>query len=235
MKQFFSLFGLIALLTASYGLSAQKTLEKGSLTMEITKISAEDPQMEMGLSALKGSQTEMIFDQDKYMTISSMMGGMVNTKVRINKKENAFDLFMDAMGNKMWVESKLDESQTPEEAAIAKHTKIVYDKNDTKEILGYKCYKATITNPEMDKDMEIIAYVTPDIKASGNMMQGFQSVSLDGLHMEFTMKNPQFSMTFRAVDIKDTVDESKFNIDTKGYKKMTMEEFKNSMGNMGGF
>ena len=66
------------------------------------------------------------------------------------------------------------------------------------------------------------------------MIQGFQSLEFSGYTMEFTVGNPQFSMTYTAVEIKDSVDDSKFTYDTKGYKKMTMEEFQKSMAGMGG-
>ena len=141
-------------------------------------------------------------------------------------------MLMDAMGNKSWIESKLDESQDAKQKEIAKLTKIEYDKNDTKEILGYKCYKMTITNPEME-GITVTGYLTEDIKTKANIIQGFQSVELPGYAMEFTAGNPKFTMTMTAVDLKDTVDDSKFTLDTKGYKKITMEEFKKSMGGFG--
>ncbi|MBK8626457.1 MAG: hypothetical protein IPN86_13095 [Saprospiraceae bacterium] len=234
MKNVFSLMSLILFVLSSYVSSAQKVLEQGTVKMEITKVASDDPQMEMMLGAMKGSQTELVFAGDKHVSTMDMMGGMVKVKVLVNKGENAMNMLFDAMGNKSWIESKLDQSQSAQEKAIAEKSEITYDKNDTKEILGYKCYKMTVKNPEME-GMTVTGYVTKDIKTNANLIQGFQSLEFEGYPMEFSVGNPQFSMTMSAVEVTDKVDENKFLIDTKGYKKQTMEEFQKSMGGMGGF
>lgn len=232
MKNIFSFTLLMFFISSSYMLSAQKTLDKGSVKMEITKVSAEDPQMAMSLEMMKGSQTEVFFKDDQHLTSMDMMGGMVKMQVFVEKNKNMMNMLFDAMGNKTWIETKLDESQSAQQKEIASKSSIVYDKKDTKDILGYKCYKMTVTNPEME-GMTVTGYVTEDIKTKANLVQGFQSLEFAGFTMEFTVSNPQFSMTMTAVEVKDTLDESKFVIDTKGYKKMTMEEFQKSMGGMG--
>ena len=208
-------------------------MDKGSIKMEVTNVSAEDPQMAMGLEMMKGSQTEVFFKNEQYVTHMDMMGGMVKMQVHVEKEKNMMNMLFDMMGNKTWIESKLDDAQTPQQKEISAKSKIEYDKSNTKEILGYKCYKMTITNPEME-GMTVTGYVTEEIKTKANLIQGFQSLEFAGYTMEFTVGNPQFSMTSTAVEIKDTVDDSKFTFDTKGYKKMTMEEFQKSMAGMGG-
>ncbi|MBK8054590.1 MAG: hypothetical protein IPK35_15325 [Saprospiraceae bacterium] len=232
MKNFFSYFIVFLMVISSQYLIAQKVIAKGTVKMEITKVTSDDPQMAMGLEMMKGSQTEVAFKEDQYLTSLDMMGGMVKMKILVENSKNMMNMLMDAMGNKSWIESKLDESQDAKQKEIAKLTKIEYDKNDTKEILGYKCYKMTITNPEME-GITVTGYLTEDIKTKANIIQGFQSVELPGYAMEFTAGNPKFTMTMTAVDLKDTVDDSKFTLDTKGYKKITMEEFKKSMGGFG--
>ncbi|MBK8519098.1 MAG: hypothetical protein IPL55_23280 [Saprospiraceae bacterium] len=234
MKSIFSLFYLIFFISLGSTVIGQKVLDKGSIKMEITKVSAEDPQMAMGLEMMKGSKTEVFFKDDQYVTYMDMMGGMLKMQVHVEKGKNTMNMLMDMMGNKSWIESKLDETQTVQQKEIANQSKIEYDKNDTKEILGYKCYKMTVTNPEMD-GMTVTGYVTEDIKTKANLIQGFQSLEFAGYTMEFTVGNPKFSMTMTAIDIKDQIDDSKFSFDTKGYKKMTMAEFQKSMGGMGGF
>lgn len=232
MKNFFSYFIVFLMVISSQYLIAQKVIAKGTVKMEITKVTSDDPQMAMGLEMMKGSQTEVAFKEDQYLTSLDMMGGMVKMKILVENSKNMMNMLMDAMGNKSWIESKLDESQDAKQKEIAKLTKIEYDKNDTKEILGYKCYKMTITNLEME-GITVTGYLTEDIKTKANIIQGFQSVELPGYAMEFTAGNPKFTMTMTAVDLKDTVDDSKFTLDTKGYKKITMEEFKKSMGGFG--
>lgn len=234
MKYFLSFIAAFVLISVNSPLTAQTTLSKGTIKMEITKAKSDDPQMDMGLSALKGSQTELVFDGNRYVTNMDMMGGMVSIKTKIETDKNKMDMLMDAMGQKIWVESELDKAESASEKQVAEQSKITYDKADTKTILGYKCYKMTLTNPEME-DFTLIGYVTQDIKTNANLVKGFQSMQFDGYLMEYTISNPQFSITMSAVEVKDTFDESKFTFDTKGYKKMTMDEFQKSMGGMGGF
>ncbi len=233
MKNIFSYLTVFILLVTVNVVSAQKTMDKGSIKMEVTNVSAEDPQMAMGLEMMKGSQTEVFFKNEQYVTHMDMMGGMVKMQVHVEKEKNMMNMLFDMMGNKTWIESKLDDAQTPQQKEIASKSKIEYDKSNTKDILGYKCYKMTVTNPEME-GMTVTAYVTEDIKTKANLIQGFQSLEFSGYTMEFTVGNPQFSMTYTAVEIKDSVEDSKFAYDTKGYKKMTMEEFQKSMAGMGG-
>lgn len=234
MKHIFSILSLFILLSTSYVASAQKTLEKGTVKMEITKVASDDPQMEMMLGAMKGSQTELVFDGDRHVSNMDMMGGMVKVKVMVNKAENSMNMLFDAMGKKSWVESPLDKSQSAQEKAVAEKSVIAYDKNNTKDILGYKCYKMTVTNPELE-GMTVSGYVTTEVKTKANLIQGFQSLEFEGFPMEFSVGSAQFSMTMTAIDVNDNVDEKKFALDTKGYKKQTMEEFQKDMAGMGGF
>jgi len=219
----------VSLSVASFG---QKMLNKGMIKMELTKVESDDPQMAMQLEMMKGSLTEVHFNENQYFTNMSMMGGMVEIKNHVNEKENKMNMLFDMMGQKMWIESNLEEAQSKEQKDIAALSEIKYDKSETKDILGYKCYKMTITNPEMD-GMAVSGFVTQDIKTKANLVQGFQSLKFEGYPMEFTIGNPQFSMTMTAVEIKDTVDDKIFKLNTTGYTKMSMEEFQKNMGGFG--
>lgn len=233
MKSFFCFVLTAGMLFFSEGAFAQKILEKGSVKMELTEVSTEDPQMAMGLEMMKGSQTEVLFKEDQYLTNMELMGGMMKMQILVEKQKNSMNMLFEMMGNKNWIESKLDESQNAQQKAIAEQSKITYSKDDTKEILGYKCYKMTVTNPEME-GITVTGYITEDIKTKANLVQGFQSLEFAGYPMEFTIANPKFSVTMVAVDIKDSVDDKKFVLDTKGYKKMTLEEFQKNIGALGG-
>lgn len=232
MKNFFSILVTVLLVSSNFILNAQKVLEQGTVKMEITEVKSEDPQMAMGLEMMKGSQTELHFKAEKHATYMNMMGGMMEMKVFVESSKNQMNMLFDMMGKKAWIESKLDESQSVRDKEIASKSNIEYDKNNTKEILGYKCYKMTVTNPEME-GTTLTGYVTEQVKTKANMIQGFQSLEFAGYPMEFTVSNPVLSMTMTAVEIKDTVDESKFNFETKGYTKMTMDEFQKTMSAMG--
>ncbi len=233
MKLFSKIFVIMSLFLISYASSAQKSLDKGSIKMEVTDIKSDDPNVSMGLEMMKGSQTNIVFDGTRYAVNMDMMGGMVTIKMLVEKDSNQMDMIFEMMGNKMWVQSDLDKSQTEKEKAIAAATKIEVDKNDTKEILGYKCYKMILTNPEMD-NFKVESYITEDIKIKASFIQGLQSLEFPGFTLEYSVKNPMMTMTIAAKEVTDKVDDKQFILDTKGCKKMTMEEFQKTMGAMGG-
>ncbi|MBK9736794.1 MAG: hypothetical protein IPO92_18275 [Saprospiraceae bacterium] len=200
MKNILSILFTVALLSINYVSNAQKVLEQGSVKMEITKVASDDPNTSMMMEAMKGSQTELYFKGEQHVTFMNMMGGMVEMKVYIEKAKNSMNMLFDMMGQKMWIESRIDEAQNAQQKEIASKSKVEYDKADTKEILGYKCYKMTVTNPEME-GMTVSGYVTEDIKTKANLIQGFNSLEFAGYTMEFTVGNPKFSMTMTAVEV----------------------------------
>ncbi len=231
MKKIF--LSIAALIVLSINTNAQKTLEQGFIKMEITDVTSDDEQMAMMLQMMKGSQTEVHFKGDRYVTNMNMMGGMVTMKTYVDEDKKGFDMLMDAMGQKFWVASTLDEARGSEQAEVAKNAKVTYDKNDKKTILGYDAYKVSIELPNQE-GMMITGYITEAIKTKANLMQGMEALKLNGYPLEFTVKNPQMTLTMTTKEIKDEVDMSKLELKTDGFTKMTMEEFTKQMGGMSG-
>ncbi|MEM9547454.1 MAG: hypothetical protein AAGA77_15855 [Bacteroidota bacterium] len=231
MKHLINLFLLLAPFIA---VNAQKSMSKGYVKMEITEATSDDQQMAMGLEMMKGSVTEIHFTEGKYMTSMTMMGGMVKMNNLVETETNKMDMLMDAMGNKTWVETNLDEAKQNKAAGAQsmEDFKVDYDPSQRKKILDYDAYMATITIPSQP-GMKVVGWITEDIKTDANIIQGMQDLKLKGFPLEFSITNPQMKLTFAATDIKDTVDESVFVLKTDGYKKMTMKEFTESMGGMG--
>jgi len=227
------LINLFLLLVPFVAITAQKTIDKGYVKMEITDVSSEDPQMAMGLEMMKGSVTEIFFMEGKYRTAMNMMGGMVKMDNMVDVSSNKMDMLFDAMGNKMWVDTNLDDAKKNKPSAQnMEDFKVDYDKSQTKKILGYNAYKATVSVP--NGGMTVEGWVTEDIKTDANIIQGMEDLKLQGFPLQFSIVSPQMKLTFAATEIKETVDENKFVLKTDGYKKMTMEEFTKTMGGMGG-
>ena len=67
------------------------------------------------------------------------------------------------------------------------------------------------------------------------MVQGLEAFDLDGFPLEYSMIMDQVSMTYQAQEISEKIDESEFEIDESGYRKVSLEEFMKSMGGFGGF
>ena len=228
------LLNLLLLLVPFVSMTAQKTMEQGYVKMEVTEATSDDPQMAMGLEMMKGSSTEIYFTKGKYKTTMNMMGGMVRMNNYVNVEENKMDMLFDAMGNKMWVDTNLEEAKANKpQTQNMEDFDVVYNKKKTKEILGFTAYETTITVPN-SQGMTVVGWVTEEIVTDANIIQGMEDLKLKGFPLEFTIKNPQMNLTFSATDIKDSVADSEFMMKTDGYKKMTMKEFTEAMGGMGG-
>ncbi|HPK10836.1 MAG TPA: hypothetical protein PK147_08170 [Saprospiraceae bacterium] len=227
------LFIFIALIGANFNSTAQKVLSEGYVKMEITEVTSDNPQMAQGLEMMIGTQTELFFNKEKSVNKMSMMGGMVENNTYVDFNTDKINILMNAMGNKMWIETNKDESSSEEQKKIQENIKVEYDKADTKEILGYNCFAMKITSPDM-KDMVVTGYITDKIITDAQVIQGYGDVAMEGFPLEFTVKNDMMTLTISSVEIKDTVDPKEFNMNTEGYTKMTMEEFQKTMGGMGG-
>ena len=228
------LINLFLLLVPFVALTAQTKIDKGYVKMEITDVVSDDPQMAMQLEMMKGSVTEIYFTEGKYKTTMNMMGGMIQMDNLVDVDANKMDMLFNAMGNKMWVDTNLDEAKKNKPATQnMEDFDVVYDKEQTKEILGYTAYKATIKIPN-GQGMNVEGWITEDIKTDANIIQGMEDLKLKGFPLEFSIVGPQMKMTFSATEIKNTVADSEFELKTAGYTKMTMKEFSDAMGGMGG-
>ncbi len=228
------LINLFLLLVPFAAITAQKSLDKGYVKMEITEVTSDDPQMAIGLEMMKGSVTEIYFVEGKYRTAMNMMGGMVRMDNLVDANAQKMDMLFDAMGKKIWVDTDLEEAKKNKPAnQNMEDYKVDYDKSQTKNILGYDTYKATIAIPN-NQGMTVEGWITEDIKTDANIIQGMEDLKLQGFPLEFSVVSPQVKMTFAATEIKDNVDENIFVLKTDGYKKMTMKEFSETMGGMGG-
>jgi hypothetical protein len=227
-----NLFSLLSFLVLSTSLNAQTA--QGTIKMEVTSASSDDPQAQMMLESMKGAVTEITFQGDKNALNMSMMGGMININVVSDKKENKFDMLMDMMGQKMWVNDKLDATSTPEQKETTARMKIEYNKEDKKKLIGYDCYAFKISDPE-NPDMVVSGYVAPELKVSFTPIQGLNDVVLDGFPLEYTASAMGGKLVNTAQSYEKAIKESNFVLDTKGYTKMTMVEFTSKMGGMGGF
>lgn len=230
MKKFFFLFLTVSI--PLFGvLHAQKTLDKGFIKMELTEVSATDPQVAASLEMMKGSQTEIYFTPEKSVSFMSMMGGMVEIKNYADHTSKTNDMLFNMMGNKTWVTMPIKDENNEDVKKMMESAQIEKLPDDVKTISGYKCSKVIVKLPEAD--LELIAYVTDEIKNSSNPVQGFEGFNFGGFPLEFTTKNNMFSMTMSTIEIIEEVDEKKLTMKTDGYQKMTLEEFQKTMGGMG--
>jgi GLPGLI family protein len=132
---------------------------------------------------------------------------------------------MDMMGQKIAIKSTADEIK----AELAKSPNVKVEvTGETKDILGYTCKKAVVTNP--DDDTEIIVYFTDELGSSAINFDNPQFKDINGVMLEFEIPNEQFTMKFSAVSVeKKSVSEDQFAI-PDGYQIKTKEEMQGMFG-----
>ena len=205
------------------------------IKMEITDIESSNPEAGAMLEMMKGTETEVYHMDGKSLTNINMMGGMVAIKNVIDK-DGGTNMFFDMMGNKMHVEStKLEmDKMKAENPSPLSDLDIAYDKEDTKTIAGHECYKMTVKSKDPEAGaFNIAAYVTEDIKINASVIQGVDISEFAGFPLEFILDMGEAKIVTTTKELKDEVPAGVFDIDAKGYTKMTMEEFVESLGGMG--
>ena len=239
MNKLFSITAMIALcLTFISNVSAQKEMTEGMITMELTELKADSPEMEaqMGmLKAMKGSTNVIAFNAEKSYMKMDMMGGMMGMTTITDRKTNAGFLLVDIgmMGMKNKVIISPEDVDKKKQTEAVNNMKVTYDKSDTKEIAGYSCYKATITSGD-GEGPEITAYVTEAIAVTTEVIQGISADLLSGFPLEYGIGAQGMTMIYKATEVKFTADPALFNVNTDGYDEMTMEEFQSKFAAMGG-
>jgi hypothetical protein len=217
-------FALTALLFVGITVNAQTQLKKGSVTYSMTMPSASEEMAAMGESTIT-----VHFDEKTQATDMSMMGGMMLMKTIVptgNKKESK--MTMEVMGMKYEITDIGEEANkaTNSVGNLENANEIVYDKNDTQEILGFKCYKATIS---MNDGSKSVFYITDAIAPQA--VEADAKVKLTGYPLEMTVKTEQGDMVMKATKFSKEVPANAFNVG-EGFTKVTMEEFQKQMGGM---
>lgn len=202
------------------------------IKQEITDVKTSDEGAAMMVDMIKGSETEVFSMDGKSLAKMNMMGGMLTMKIATDPKSDITNMYMDMMGQKIHVETTKEEmlKAAGGEEAVAKNTTVTYDKTDTKEILGYKCYKANVSG---DNGMKIEMYVSEEVKADPKTLQSFQNIDMVGFPLEYSIDAGVMQMMITTKVVNNEVDASVFNIDTANYQKMTFEELTKMGGGMG--
>lgn len=162
--------------------------------------------------------------------------------------KNSVIMTMNMMGMQKGFKATPEElaADVPKDSAAAAPT--VKYLTDEKQIAGYTCKKAIITevDPATGTNKESTVWICadlklPDMKGAGQGMGGFGSfggnAKINGLVMEMEMSGPMggtMKMTTSKIDLKSEVKDDVFNV-PKDYELKTYKEFKEDMkGMMGG-
>ena len=193
--------------------------EEGKIVYSV-EMTSDDPQMSVAASMMSGSTFELTFS--KGATMAKMdMGAMMSMTTTVNG-EDVLILMGGMMGNKA-VKTTKSELIDSEGADIATVELV----DETKEIVGYTCKKAIVTD---SNDNEIEYWYTADLKLTVEG-QGNANGLIPGIALAFSIDKRGMTMSYTATSVEDEIsDEVSFDVSIpEGYEEMTMEE----IGSMG--
>ena len=181
------------------------------------------------MAAMGESTITVHFNETMQSTDMSMMGGMMLMKTIVptgNKKDSK--MTMEVMGMKYEITDAGEEASknTSGLSNLDNAKDIVYDKKDTKDIVGFKCYKATVN---MNDGTKSTFYITDAI--APQVEKAESKVKLAGYPLEMTVQTAQGDMVMKATKFSKEIPTDAFKIG-EGFTKITMEEFQKQMGGM---
>ncbi len=211
-------------LVAGVSMNAQNALKSGSVTYSMTMPSASEEMAAMGESTITVN-----FNDKIQATDMSMMGGMMLMKTIVpvgNEKDSK--MTVEVMGMKYEItDAGAEATKNNNGLSNLDNAKdVVYDKKDTKEIVGFKCYKATVT---MNDGTTSVFYITEAI--APQVQKADAKIKLPGYPLEMTVQTAQGDMVMKAVKFSKEVPADAFKVG-EGFTKVTMEEFQKQMGGM---
>ncbi|MCT4581319.1 MAG: DUF4412 domain-containing protein [Flavobacteriales bacterium] len=212
-KKMFSLLSVIAIFVGSTFAQFEGKVVYG--------LDYELPEAMEAQRSMLPSEMSMLIGKSKTKVIqNTMMGSQI---VITDTKAKSSILLMDMMGQKMAIDLP---APTEEELKEEVQPNFKYD-DKTKKIAGHKCKHAIMTlEDENGEEMEMDVYYTEEIPSAANdKLKG-----LKGFPLEYTILSQGLTMIVTAKSVsKEKVAASEFEV-PEGFSKMTMEEFKKSMG-----
>ncbi len=190
------------------------------------KMASDNPELEMQLSMMQGSKLELVFADNKSRQNVSMGGFMSTTTISDAQTGETLTLMDGMMGKiamKMNVNDVNEEEEMEEESIEFEFT------DETKEILGYTCYKAVSVDEEGN---ESTFWYSKEIQAPKTESQYIQK-QLPGMPLEFQIISPEVTMTFSATEFASKLKKAdkNFSMDIpEGYSEMTPEEMQGAFG-----
>lgn len=193
----------------------------GAVTYEMTM--PDNEQMaQMGNNTIK-----ITFNEKSTATQMDMMGGMISMKTITADKNNTKDsrMLTEMMGEKYELTGESEGFGNSDIGSLKDAESVTYDKKDTKEILGYKCYKATV---KMSDGKTGVFYVTEAIAVQS---KATDKVKLTGFPLEVTIGEGEGKVILKATAFDKVVSDKAFVV-PEGYKKITQEELQQKFGGM---
>ena len=193
----------------------------GAVTYEMSMPDNEE------MAAMGTNTIKISFNEKSSATQMDMMGGMVSMKTITLDKNNVKEtrMLMDMMGKKYELTGSTEGFGNADVGSLKDAESVTYDKKDTKEILGYKCYKALV---KMTGGTTSNFYITEAIAVQG---KADEKLKLAGFPLEIEVNSEKGKVILVATAFDKVPSATCFTI-PEGYKKVTQEELQQELGGM---
>ena len=195
--------------------------KSGAVTYEMSMPDNEE------MAAMGTNTIKISFDEKSSATQMDMMGGMISVKTISIDKNNPKEarMLMDMMGKKYEVTGSSEGFGNTDVASLKDAESVTYDKKETKEILGYKCYKALV---KMTSGVVNTFFITEAIAVQSLPTD---KLKLAGFPLEVEVNSANGKVLLVATAVDKAPSASCFKI-PEGYKKVTQEELQQELGGM---
>lgn len=188
-------------------------------------MSTDNPEVEAQLAMMEGSTMKMYMKDGNMRQETSMGGFMKNTTVS-NAETKETLILMDGMMGKFAAKTKLDEVEESENTEEELDIELV---DETKEIAGFTCKKAIIYDAAGNEN---IFWYTEEIEAPENSGK-YMKKGIPGMALEFSIVQPQITMTFSAVEFSKKVKNPKEKFDMtvpEGFTEKSFDDLQKMLG-----
>jgi len=216
---------ILSIVTIAMSFASVAQMTEGSIKYSID-IESDDPQMEMMKPMLAGSTLDMLFAEGKSKTIMKLGSVMtMSTIVDANNKKTT--ILAEGMMGKKGATGSIDDMPEPEENDDEPTVELV---DETKEILGYACKKAVVTDSE---GTELVYWYTEEI-AIDRKGQNVLTDKIPGVPLEFAIDNGQFLMVMTATEVNKKLPAKEkvvFSMEIpEGYEEVSMDDMLQGQG-----
>lgn len=194
----------------------------GAVTYEMTMPDNEE------MAAMGSNTIKISFNEKSSATQMDMMGGMISMKTITLDKKNTKDtrMLMDMMGKKYEIiGDSVSGFGNADIGSLKDAESVTYDKKSTKDILGYKCYKAVV---KMSNGTVSNFYVTDAIAVQG---KADDKLKLSGFPLEIEVNSERGKVIMVATAFDKEPSANCFAV-PEGYKKVTQDELQQELGGM---
>jgi len=183
------------------------------------EMTSENAEMQMGLAMMNGSEMEISFKgEDSRMKMN--MGSFMTIET-VTKNNKDILLMMSGM---MVGSTAVKTTKTELEESNNMNNLSVKFEGETKDILGYTCKKAVVSNKGEEGGLTF--WYTEKMDMPDNEMLNANGL-VPGVILEFTSVDGEMNMAFTAIEVKSEIgSDVNFSLEIpEGFTEKTFEEF----------